>query len=402
MVDWGNLPEHSPLGASGAYRWMPCPGSVGLSHGVEDEESDFAFEGTAAHKVAEHCLTTKEFPWQQIGKFYAGDKLYRTRVNIELHCLEVNKDMADAAQVYLDALDAWHPDRHQGNSWVERAFHCPSIHPLFYGKADFVHLDGRTLHVWDYKHGAGIVVEATNNPQLKYYAIGVLEDLDLWEQVDEVVLHIAQPRGFHFAGPIRQWSTTPSELEDWLIDELVPAMENALVSTETKSGEHCRFCPARSRACPTLMKEMKEFEDMLEMIKGTPADELKSTDLARFLTLLKRAKLVQKAAEKTAFQRLNAGKPVPGFKLGPKRTNREWKDEKKATAALKRKFGAKAYTEPVLKSPAQIDAMPEGETMTTKLAHKPNGGLTVLEAGDARPEVSRNTKSMFTPVKKGK
>ncbi|KKL70503.1 hypothetical protein LCGC14_1931500, partial [marine sediment metagenome] len=37
--------QHSPLGGSGAARWMRCPGSVALSYGVEDEESEYATAG---------------------------------------------------------------------------------------------------------------------------------------------------------------------------------------------------------------------------------------------------------------------------------------------------------------------------------------------------------------------
>src|SRR5690606_938184 len=111
------------------------------------------------------------------------------------------------------------------NAFIERRFHCPSIHPLFYGTSDFCFLDAdaRTLHVWDYKHGAGIVVEVEDSPQLKYYACGMLEDLGLWDDIDRVVLHIVQPRGWHSDGPHRIWSISTDDLDAWLADVLVPA-----------------------------------------------------------------------------------------------------------------------------------------------------------------------------------
>ena len=103
----------------------------------------------------------------------------------------VSKDMADSVQTYLNHVRSY-PDRNQSNWFVERSFHCPDIHPLFYGTADNVFFDEpeRHLYVDDYKHGAGIIVEADDNPQGKYYAIGVLTTLSLWDQVDKVTIGI--------------------------------------------------------------------------------------------------------------------------------------------------------------------------------------------------------------------
>jgi hypothetical protein len=395
---------HSPLGASGTHRWMECPGSVGLSEGIEDPESEHAAIGTAAHKVGETCLRHGGDAWHYLGYVFLDGVLFdiptfdskRNAKAITARGILVDKPMADAVQEYLDALRAWHPDRHQGNTWYERDFHCPEIHELFYGTSDCIHWDeaAATLHVWDYKNGAGIVVEVEDNPQLKYYAIGALEDLGLWRLAKKVVLHVAQPNGFHSDGAIRHWETTPQELDEWCFNVLVPAMDNALVSRDTESGDHCRFCPARRAACPQLEKDMDELEAMMkQMDAGRGAPEMTGEQIARMLSLLTLAKIKAKAAEEEAFKRLNAGKPVPGYKLAAKRANREWKDGVEAEA--KKTFGAAAYTEPKLKSPAQIDALPKGLAFTAQYAAKPNTGLTVVPADDTRAEVSKSVKSMF-------
>ena len=66
-------------------------------------------------------------------------------------------------------------------------------------------------------------------------------------------------------------------------------------------------------------------------------------------------------------------------------------------------FGKKqAFTSPALKSPAQIDGLPEGKAFTTRWAYKPDAGETVVPSGDSRMEVSKDTKAGFAPVKKGK
>lgn len=44
---------HSILGASAADRWMHCPPSAQLTAEMEDKETTFTAEGTAAHALAE-------------------------------------------------------------------------------------------------------------------------------------------------------------------------------------------------------------------------------------------------------------------------------------------------------------------------------------------------------------
>lgn len=380
---------HSPVGASSMYRVIACPGSVSMSSGVEDEESAFAKEGTAAHAVGECCLRNDWEPWEYVGLPVEGQM--------------VTVEMSNAVAFYVNVIKGWFPERTSDNSWVERRFHCPTIHPLFFGTSDFAYayLRMRRLHVVDYKHGAGIVVEAEGNPQGMYYACGILEELELWDAVDEVVIHIVQPRGWHVEGPHRTWKVSVSDLVEWLEDVCVPAMKLALVSRDTVAGEHCRFCPARSRQCPALMEAMAELEELMKMAmkdeKG--AEELTAEQLGRLLELREIGKIVFKAAETVAHSRLRAGKKVPGLKLVPARTNRVFKDG--AEAAAKETFGKRAYTAPEFKSPADIDQMPGGKEFTARWAFKPQGMTTVTIEGDPRERVNRDAKSLFKPRKGG-
>ena len=385
---------HSPLGASGAYRWMECPGSVGLSQGTTDEESDYAAEGTAAHALAADFLSSGEDAWTAIGQRIKPGYLLG-----HPHGLPVSKDMADAVQVYLDHVRRTYPDRHQGNTWIERSFHCPSVHEQFYGTADFCHLidsniDEGELHVIDYKHGAGILVDVEDNPQLKYYAIGMIESLDLWGKLSKVKLTIVQPRGY--MAPVRSWDIDVSTLCVWLEETLIPAMNRAMVSTDLKSGEHCRFCPVRSYACPQLLADVEEIKGMMDKVKG--AAELSNAEIGRLLDLMETAKIFAKAASTTGYNRAQAGQKVPGWKHG--KANRVWKPE--TEKALVKKFGEDAFEPKTLKSPAQIETLPEGKALAERYAFKPEGKLTLVREEDARPGVSRDTKSLFKPVKKGK
>ena len=138
---------------------------------------------------------------------------------------------------------------------------------------------------------------------------------------------------------------------------------------------------------------------MALMEKKGGAKALTNDQLGRFLQLFDIAKMIAKAANETAFARLQSGKVVPGRKLAHSRTNREWKNG--AELAIKGKLGEVAYTEPELKSPAKIDALPEGKSLTARWAFKPQGKLAVVAEGDARVAVGRDTKALFKDETKG-
>jgi hypothetical protein len=406
------LPEHSPVGGSSMERLIHCAGSVKVGLGHADPESEYAAEGTAAHSLGEICLRCNEDAWTHIARG-SGPGEGLTLPNGEE--IWPSKDMADAVQVYLDAVRSEHPDRNQGNTWIERPFHVPSIHPLCYGRADLVYLEGsirngRTywvLHVWDYKHGAGIVVDVEENPQEMYYACAMLEDLDLWGTVDEVVLHIVQPRGW--MEPHRTWRTTPEELSDWCDEVMIPVLTKAadLMSRDITvealmehlaSGEHCRFCPARFGRCPRHEADMIEMEGLMKTIEaGGGASKASNEDLGRFLTLFEVAKIKQKAYRETAFMRAqNSGAKVPGWKLVRAKSNREWKEGVEDKA--KKKFGKDAYEPAKLKTPAKIESLPGGKDFAAEYAFKPDTGLQLAPETEMRPEAGPKGRAAFKPV----
>lgn len=423
MTAASDRPAHSPLGASGAYRWMVCPGSVTLSRGIVDEESEHAALGTAAHALGEFCLTHKAEPWEMIGKYFLDGDFHDFNEEEDSQdyrpddATKIDKETADSVALYIETLDGWFQERHQGNSWVERSFHCPDLHEWFYGTADFVHVtevgDGYLDHdtgewiesgscildVFDYKHGVGIVVEADDNPQLMYYAVGVLEELDLWDKVDRIRLHIFQPRGWHWQGPHRYWEISPDALDKWLFDTLLPSMNHAMVSRDTKTGDHCRFCPARQAQCPALLEDLVEYEELLIMLgeDGKGAELMSAEQVGRLMELNELAKITFKAAAKRAYGLLANGHEVPGCKLVKSRTNRELKEG--AEKAAVKEFGKDAYTKPELKSPAAFDKMPGGKKFTARWAFKPEGGTTVAVESDPRKAIKRGVKSLFKPVK---
>ena len=174
-------PAHSPLGASGAERWMNCPGSVALLkdlHIEEDsDEPEYRSLGTSAHKLADECLKTSRDAWELI--------------NVEMGKHPVDGPMSSAVQVYLDEIARIKAENPGGKEYHEYGIDAPDFHPDFYGTLDWGYVVGSKMWIRDYKHGEGVAVEVEDNPQIMYYAFGLLRH---HPEVATVDLGIVQPR----------------------------------------------------------------------------------------------------------------------------------------------------------------------------------------------------------------
>lgn len=372
--------SHSVLGASAAERWMNCPGSNVILNVLDlppSEETDFAKEGTAAHDAAAHCLRSGLDAWEIEGQEFLGYK--------------VDAEMRDALQMYLDEI-ARRRAEHTGiiAELIEYRI-SGDFHPLFFGTCDEGILSADILDIIDLKYGAGIAVDAFNNAQLKYYAVGVLEKF-IGPLSNRVRLTIVQPRAFHADGPIRTWETTVQELLDWKHNILIPAMRRAEIDLTLTPGDWCRFCPAKL-ACPVLTG----LFGAAITADAAALTNFSDDALARNYKLTDAVKHYIKALEAEALRRLMAGKTVSDgtpegtFKLVPKKANRVLTAE--GVAEAKARFGDEAYTRD-LKSPAQLDKLGSaGKAFTKEFAYTPQTGLTIAPSDDERIGVKIATAS---------
>lgn len=379
---------HSPLGASGAERWMSCAGSVTLiarlrqlldAMGVpEEDDPDYRREGTAMHEASEHCLREGCDTWEIVGQTF-NDTV-------------IDEPMADAIQVYLDDCRA----DMDGAAlyYVEFPVSSP-VHPDFYGTLDFSAIFGKSpgrgqfivptlVKVKDLKGGEGIIVEPDDNPQLKYYAYGLIDKNPHWADETPVELCIVQPRGFHVDGSIRSWRTTVGEIRSWVVNELVPAMHRTELDDTLDAGPWCRFCPAKL-VCPLLTSLFRAA------CTANPKEVVNygNDSLARSWGYSKAVKFYLTALEAETFRRLNAG-DNEGFegiaKLVPKKSNRVWNSDAKDEA--QQRFGGEAFTKPEMKSPAELEKLsPAAKAFVKEHAYHPDTGLTVATWDDPKPAV---------------
>lgn len=372
---------HSEHGASKSARWMACPGSVQLERGMPDHKSEFAQEGTAAHEVGEMILRGEGTP--EVGTEVAG--------------VEVTEEMLEAVQVYVDFVEAHTIPGMQ--RFIEQEFDLAPLDPPapMFGTSDCCIWSplGKHLHVIDYKHGMGVVVEAVGNKQLMYYALGAVVALRV--KPVTVTISVVQPRAHHPDGPVRSWTFDWDTLAAYK-KELFAAAERTLEpNAPLVTGDHCKFCKAQA-VCPA-QKALAEDAAQTEfaVIQAEPAalpapEALTVEQIVKALDVADTIEDWFRAIRAHVQYLIETGEEVPGWKLVEKRAYRKWNDEAAAAAWLEDQIGEDAYEEPKLRSPAQAEKRLKKESKEAAKAMeqfvtKKSSGVTLAPATDNRPAV---------------
>lgn len=387
--------EHSPLGGSGAHRFMTCDGSFLLQRQqiedgtFENIESEYAKLGTGAHELAATCLENDTEPFEHLGEDFNGFLVgWPDGIALDAVTVYVN----DCRKI-LDAAAG-------GYVMIEQTIHLPHIHPLFKGTIDFGwwHPDVG-IKMRDYKNGEGIGVGAPGNRQLLYYAGLLIEanpELKNARRDLPVSLGIVQPNFYGIFEEPEVWETTLGHVLDWLNDELLPQMWKLSNATEIRPedfvlGDHCQFCPVLLD-CLKMQEAYQRYveatEDFVTMLTNEELSALygEREHVKRFMTVL----------ETTVHARMVAGGNIPTAKLVEKQTRRVWKPG--AVAALEKAFGDVAYDPREIKSPAAIEKLSSrGKEMALEWGYKPeSAGLVVAPLSDRRPEAKpRSSATVF-------
>jgi hypothetical protein len=357
------MSEHSLLGASGDYRWLACPGSYALSKTAPHRPSSiYAATGTLAHSYIENAV--------KAGKAELDPGTLGEMWQAEGHIGVVDQEFIDGVNVmlaYINVPAEW--KRVEFRVDLDRYFQrSPPPEPLF-GTVDAALLhDRETLEIVDYKNGAGVTVSPIENPQLLYYAAGVMLHLPpaQREQVQIIKLTIVQPH-VPRAAPVWSWETTPLDLLMWIDDVLVPGVEAcAQPDAPLHSGAWCRFCPV-AQACPELHKAavamaQAEFD---EVEPGSPGHQPSSDplELASALDTAERAQLWIDRIREYALDRFKHQVRIPGWGLVPTRPTRKWIDPDATVQGVMERIldglglSPDEVWERKLKSPAQMEKL---------------------------------------------
>jgi hypothetical protein len=394
--------EHSKLPSSGAERWMTCPGSVVLSEGMPESESEYAAEGTRAHAFAERWLTL----------YFAQHGSEPSPTSPEE--VEIKKHV----KVYVD--ECINLAGKGSKVFVEKKV---AVSEDVYGTADFIswHSNTSTIYVRDLKYGAGVSVDVGRSVQLRIYALAALMAMKLPAKV--VNIGIVQPRYEHPDGFVRSVDFDTTELLD-LHADVMDAVERVTLAENSKdskgwdetylkpSEKGCRWCLA-SPKCPILKKSAQALAK--QVFSVAPAGEVLSPgtelakpsydplSLARTLDFLPILEGWIKNTREFAYGEAEKGNEIPDYKLVEKTAVRKWKDDV-IPARIAKTLGVEA-TE--LFKPAELinigDAVKlapgknakERDAVLEPFVERKSSGHTLVHISDKRDPVRIDAKAAF-------
>lgn len=226
---------HAKLSPSSSERWLACPASIVRAPETEDEGSEAAHEGTAAHAFAEFCLKNKLNA--RTAPFPKEISNYDT------------PELRDFIQTYIEYVQ-----RIAGEVFIEQKLNIFKEFEVF-GTADAVVVtEEGVIHVVDLKYGRGILVDVEENTQLLLYGVGGLAfDWLSKVPVHTVVVHIVQPRRNNLVSK----SYSVEELGQWVTENQHLVKRAYDGTNEATPGSHCKWCPIKSECRERAEQNLK-------------------------------------------------------------------------------------------------------------------------------------------------
>lgn len=371
--------QHALLSASSAHRWLHCTGSPFLEKEFPDTTSVYAQEGTLAHELCE--LKLKKYTTVMPKGTY-------TRAHNKIMKSELwQNEMESTSETYLEYVKSiMLACEIAPVVLIEKRVDFSRYVPEGFGTADCLILAGDTLHVIDYKHGKGVVVDADHNPQMMLYALGAMDELSLLYRFKSVHMVIVQPR----VNNISEFTMTAEELTEWGETVVKPKAEAAISGNGTfEAGDWCRFCRAKQQ-CKTryelndaLYPELSAQHDPRLITLAELGDYLKrGKDMAAWLEDMKEYALSESLA----------GADVPGWKAVEGRGSRAFTDTDEAVDTLvKNGIDESVLYERRVLTLAQMEKAVGkkafGEIVGNLVVKNP-GKPTLVEESDKRPKIT--------------
>lgn len=371
--------QHALLSASSAHRWLHCTGSPKLEQEFPDSASVYAQEGTLAHELCE--LKLKKYTTMMPKGAY-------TRAHNKIMKSELwQNEMESTSETYLEyvkgimlACDT------KPVVVIEKRVDFSRYVPEGFGTADCLILAGDTLHVVDYKHGKGVIVDADHNPQMMLYALGAMDEFALVYRFETVHMTIVQPR----VNNISEFTMSAEDLRSWGESVVKPKAEAAISGNGTfEAGDWCRFCRAKQQ-CKTryesndsLYPELSERHDPRLITLDELGEYLRrGRDMAAWLEDMKEYALSESLA----------GAEVPGWKAVEGRGSRAFTDTDEAVDTLiKNGIDESVLYERRVLTLAQMEKAVGkkafGELVGDLVVKNP-GKPTLVEESDKRPRIT--------------
>ena len=255
------------------------------------------------------------------------------------------------------------------------------------GTADAIVYSEPDLEIVDLKYGQGVGVEP-DSPQLRIYALGALEELGPFVTVTDVAMTIVQPRN----GGVKTARLSVAELSAWERDILKLAIARLAADDQTEiPGDHCQWC-VRAGECRALA-ELAAANAMVAFDELPPDPQgMSDEDLGRLLGYGEMIAQWLTAVRAEVSARIDQGRPVPGWKLVPKRAMRKWSDPDEALLVLEA-HGVPLETVTRIETIGAVEKILKyyklnPEEVIYPFTVKELSGTTLVNEGDARPAVA--------------
>ena len=338
-----------------------------------NNDTTAAAEGTAAHALCEHKLkkALKMRSKRPVSE-YDSDEMEQCSDGYVEYVLE---KLTEAKKLCSDPLVL-----------IEQHLDFSKYVTDGFGTGDCLIIADDTIHIIDFKYGQGVVVDATDNPQMKLYALGALEMYAGIYDIKQIALTIYQPRRNH----ISEWEISVDDLLEWAYTELKVKAELAYNGEgDYCAGEWCTFCRAavkcRARAEAKLQLAQYEFAQPPLL-----SDEEIEDILGKLDDLTAWAKDIKEYAEDAA---INHGKKWTGFKVVEGRSVRKYTDED-AVAEVAKLHGYKDIFKQSLITITEMEKLlgkREFNEILGDLVYKPPGKPTLVPESDKRPAINTTT-----------
>lgn len=301
------MTKHADLGASKAHRFTKCTASVKLEKDMPDVKNKYALDGIRLHEIATEVIINDSA--NLLNELSVEDKYiincYKSFFDEILN--SISKFDGEICDVYCERLVDYSIINNCGSSLTT------------FGTADCIITSktSKTIHVIDLKTGSG-VVKAYENQQLLLYAIGAYVEFSNFIEIENIKLHIVQPKINNFD----TWGLSASEMmSKWL-----PFFQRTV--KEINEGgvfrpalDTCKYCKAKAK-CPALFNIMKKKIEMDEDLF------LKDEDLKEVLDNAELVELFIKSVKELVYEMLINNKEFKGYKLVKGKTVRKLNEDK--------------------------------------------------------------------------
>lgn len=285
---------HAMLSPSGMPAAVRCLAKARRERGMPDQSSSFADEGTAAHFLLEQCLLkevdAEHFHGTRIlvkdgktefnmgGQYPVGPDMTRDLQK----ALDYIRAVADGATIYAEQKlsiahitnEYWHRQtgavafKHDTGAYVDidtgQVYAESEVEPAT-GTTDVWIIKGSVAHCLDLKWGMGVQVFAQDNEQQEMYTDAGLKEFDYLDEVEEVHLHILQPRIKHFDEAVYTKQQLAERVRAIREASLKIALTPADELPATPGEKQCKFCK-KGASCK------ERTEHTLELIVGDFVD----------------------------------------------------------------------------------------------------------------------------------